>query len=94
MMGEVDGKQQLLDGRNRFAACFLLGLKPKTEMADPKHTKDPPTLAAYITSLNVHRRHLTPEQKATALRDLIIASPEKSGGARPSGVRTGSKALQ
>ena len=38
-------QEQLLDGRNRLAACFLLGLKPKTEMADPKHTKDPPTLA-------------------------------------------------
>lgn len=51
-----DGK--ILDGRRRFKACKLAGVTPKFLDVNPK---DP---VAYVLSLNLHRRHLTPTQLA------------------------------
>ncbi len=49
-----DGK--ILDGRRRWLACERAGVKPKTKDVLPA---DP---VAYVLSLNLHRRHLTPSQ--------------------------------
>src|SRR3990167_7340618 len=52
----LDGK--VLDGRRRWLSCQMAGKKPKTrevEVAD---------LVAYVVSMNLHRRHLSPTQLA------------------------------
>lgn len=54
----LDGK--ILDGRNRFMACKKAGIKPET----CKFTGDDPL--AFVISANMHRRHLTVEQRAIA----------------------------
>jgi hypothetical protein len=51
----LDGK--ILDGRNRSCACQLKGIKPVTKAVTG--IEDP---VAYVLSLNLHRRHLTPSQ--------------------------------
>jgi len=43
----------LLDGRNRLAACELLGIEPILR------TVSPTSETAFIASLNIHRRHMT-----------------------------------
>ena len=55
----VDGKKQYLDGRNRLRACDDLGIPCPVQLVEVEdaHVED------YIDSLNLHRRHLTREQK-------------------------------
>jgi ParB-like chromosome segregation protein Spo0J len=67
-----DGK--ILDGRNRYRACIAAGVHLVTDDIDG-WIDDP---AAYVISANIHRRHLTPEQKRDLLVELVKASPEKS----------------
>lgn len=52
----LDG--QIVDGRRRFMACRMAGVEPRTINVNPD---DP---VAYVLSLNLHRRHLTPSQKS------------------------------
>jgi ParB-like chromosome segregation protein Spo0J len=51
-----DGK--VLDGRNRYRACIMAGVDPRTE----EYTGDDPL--GLIASLNDHRRHDIPEERA------------------------------
>lgn len=46
----------VLDGRRRWLACSIAQIKPVTREVKPA---DP---VAYVLSLNLHRRHLTPSQ--------------------------------
>jgi hypothetical protein len=75
---------KILDGRNRYRACLAAGKRPLFRPAnlaahelyafkDP--AKDP---VAFVISANIHRRHLTPEQKREIIAKLIKAQPEKS----------------
>jgi ParB-like chromosome segregation protein Spo0J len=50
---------QVLDGRNRLAACALAGVEPLTRTLDV--CPDP---LAYVLSTNLHRRHLSESQRA------------------------------
>lgn len=52
----IDGK--ILDGRRRYLACRMAGVKPEFRTVSPA---DP---VAYVLSLNLHRRHLSPTQLA------------------------------
>ena len=52
----LDGK--VIDGRRRLRACELADVQPKFIEVN---TDDP---VAYVLSLNLHRRHLTPSQLA------------------------------
>lgn len=57
----------ILDGRNRFAACQRIGATAWTtewggEGGSP---------AAYVISLNLHRRHLTPGQRAAIAAESL-----------------------
>jgi len=67
-----DGK--ILDGRNRYRACLAAGFEPATRNGD-HHIGDP---AAFVTSRNIHRRHLTAEQKRALIARLLTADPNKS----------------
>lgn len=75
LFATIDGKE-VIDGRNRAAACFLIGQAFLTERVGSGLTEE--AIEALIVSKNVHRRHLTPEQRAKALHDLIKADPKKS----------------
>jgi hypothetical protein len=66
----------ILDGRNRYRACRKLGIEPSFACeAYSDQIRDP---AAYVISANIHRRHLTAEQKRDLIAKLIKAQPEKS----------------
>jgi len=51
---------KILDGRNRYRACLELGIEPKCLEFDGDYQK----AQAWSVSLNLHRRHLTDQQRA------------------------------
>ncbi len=53
---------KILDGRNRFLACQKANVSPKYH----KFQGDDDAALALVVSSNVHRRHLTPQQRAMA----------------------------
>jgi hypothetical protein len=57
-------QDKIIDGRNRARACQKLGIKPRYRKC---RFKDEAAARAYVLSQNIHRRHLTAEQK----RDII-----------------------
>lgn len=61
----LDG--QILDGRNRHRACELAGVKPI--FVDWQANGVSPT--EWVVSHNLHRRHLTPAQRAVLALDLL-----------------------
>src|SRR5262249_53547274 len=65
-------EDKILDGRNRYRACQAAGIEPTFTT----YTGDDPV--AYVISANIHRRHLTAEQKRDLIAELIKAQPEKS----------------
>ena len=50
----------IVDGRNRFRACEMLGRKPKIK---EMQFADEAAVISYIISTNMRRRHLTNEQR-------------------------------
>jgi hypothetical protein len=66
----LDG--MILDGRNRYHACIAAQVEPAFT---PFSGDDP---VAYVVSANLHRRHLTQEQKRDLIANLVKAQPEKS----------------
>jgi DNA modification methylase len=51
----VTWRDEIVDGRNRYAACQLAGVEPWIE---ERAFKDDAEVAWYVLSMNVHRRHL------------------------------------
>src|SRR5262245_47499873 len=82
---------KIVDGRNRYRALQRLGVDPDDkyfrkaiyahaiggEIAPHERDNDERVLA-YVISKNIHRRHLTAEQKRDLIAKLIKAQPEKS----------------
>lgn len=62
-IGIFEGK--ILDGRNRYLACQKLKIQVKTIALSPKDAK------AYVTSMNVHRRQLTRDERQHHLTLLL-----------------------
>jgi len=55
----------ILDGRHRYWACQKLGIEPKLRDLDPD--VDP---AAFVVSANIHRRHMSREQRHEVMQKL------------------------
>src|SRR5262245_55524421 len=79
----------ILDGRNRYRACLAAGVKPGVQKGDDC-VGDP---AAYVVSANIHRRHLTAEQKRDLIAKLIAAAPDKSNRQRAKAARADLKTV-
>jgi hypothetical protein len=65
-------EDKILDGRNRYLACAIAGIDP--EAVD--YTGDDPV--GYVISANIHRRHLTAEDKRDLIEKLLKAKPQSS----------------
>ncbi len=63
----LDGK--VLDGRNREAACFLVGVTPRYRVFDMETDGADPV--RFVLDTNLERRHLTSSQKAAAATDAL-----------------------
>jgi hypothetical protein len=75
---------QILDGRNRIAACELAGVEPRirTLPACP----DP---LAFVLSANLHRRHLTESQRSVLAARVKPMQAEQARARMMAGVRAG-----
>jgi hypothetical protein len=76
---------KVIDGRNRLAACKLAGLEPyigekgvdgSRKVAAYSGEQLDPT--DYVLSLNLHRRHLTAQQKRDVIAAILKANPGRS----------------
>jgi ParB-like chromosome segregation protein Spo0J len=66
---------KILDGRNRYRACKLIGREIKAWEVFHLNGKDP---LAYVLSQNLHRRHLTPEQRRKVVEAVLKQNPRQS----------------
>jgi ParB-like chromosome segregation protein Spo0J len=64
---------KIIDGRNRYRACKDLGIEPSTREWDGKGS-----LVEFVVSMNLHRRHLTAEQRKQVAAALLKETPHKS----------------
>jgi ParB-like chromosome segregation protein Spo0J len=69
----LDGK--ILDGRNRFIACGIAGVKPRFEKFTGKDA------LAFVISENLHRRHLTDSQRAMLATEIAKLNPGQDSSA-------------
>ena len=75
----VDGNPVLLDGINRLDALELLG--EEIALDNRKIFEQLPAdidADAFVVSQNIHRRHLTAEQKRELIGKRLVADPSKS----------------
>jgi hypothetical protein len=63
---------KILDGRNRYRACLKAGVAPNF------HTYAGNDPLSYVVSANLHRRHLSSEQKRDLIAKFLKAKPELS----------------
>jgi len=78
-------KGMIVDGRNRYAACIRGGVAPKIK---EKNFESEAECIRFIISTNVHRRHLTTEQRA-----MIASELAKLGRGGDHGANAGIQAL-
>lgn len=64
---EGSGTVMILDGRNRYRACVLAGVEPRTVAWDGSGGSP----SGFVLAKNIHRRHLTPAQRAAIAVDLL-----------------------
>jgi hypothetical protein len=72
VLQKINGKDTLVDGRNRRKACELAGVEP-----DVRYLEEDVDPVAYIFSTNIARRHLTAGQRA-----IIHARLYPNGGGK------------
>jgi hypothetical protein len=63
---------KILDGNNRYRACLQAGREP--ELVDLECSDDG-VAQAFVISANIHRRHLSPEQRREIIATLLKAFP-------------------
>lgn len=81
----VTWQGQIIDGRNRLAACKLAGVEPQTvdfTGADP---------VKYIVSTNLKRRHLSDGQRGALAVELEPWFAEPAKGRQLAGLKQGTK---
>jgi ParB-like chromosome segregation protein Spo0J len=66
---------EVLDGRNRLAACEIVGVEPRYERLTADQVKDP---LAYVISANLHRRHLSESQRAMVAAKFADLNAEQA----------------
>lgn len=66
-----DGR--IIDGRNRYRVCTELGIEPHYRTWSGEGS-----LVAFILSMNLHRRHLTPSQRAMVALDILPMLEEEA----------------
>lgn len=64
---DAEGRDLILDGRNRAAACEIAGVKPITIPWDGSGG----TPVGFVLAKNIHRRHLSASQRAAIAVDLL-----------------------
>ena len=74
----LDG--QVLDGRNRLAACRIADIEPAFEL----YEGDDPF--AFVLSHNLHRRHLTASQRAMVAAAMSICLTSQPANTSPLGL--------
>jgi len=92
---KVNGQQEMiklfegkiLDGRRRYEACKVGKIEPKSMNVDDM-VKDP---IAYVVSLNVHRRHLTPSQRSMAASKAKSYYEDSAKERQSAGLKKGKK---
>ena len=56
----------IIDGRNRYRACVKTGVEPHTRQWNGSGS-----LILFVLSLNLHRRHLNPSQRACLATEIL-----------------------
>jgi hypothetical protein len=69
-------KAKVLDGRNRQAACKIAGVMPRYRWITDEDLNGSPL--DFVLSCNLHRRHLTTEQKRQVIAAVLKADPSRS----------------
>ena len=67
----VSFQDKILDGRNRWTACTMAEVKPRTKKFDGTKAE----AIRYVWSTNFHRRHLTSSQAGMALAERKKMDP-------------------
>lgn len=75
---------QLIDGRNRLKACEVLNIEPDTCELDACEDG-----VSWIVSQNLHRRHLTPSQKAMVAQSIREHYDAEAANRKAEGQRRG-----
>jgi hypothetical protein len=80
---------KILDGRNRYRACIKIAEEAEAQnccgqLYQPQFKELEPRIGvgidpyAYVISANIHRRHLTAEQRRELIAKVLKADPEES----------------
>lgn len=75
----------LLDGRNRWRACELMGIEPEIEEWNGQGGSE----IAFVISLNLQRRHLDSEQRKLLGAELLPMFEEEAAARRLANLRKG-----
>jgi ParB-like chromosome segregation protein Spo0J len=80
LIEDEQGGVVLIDGRNRLDALELIGeeITLDNSIIFERFPADSVDVAERVVSLNIHRRHLSNEQKRELIAKLLKADPQKS----------------
>lgn len=78
---------QILDGRNRLAACRIAEVEPQYE--NPNGAISSPVI--YVLSKNLHRRHLTVSQRAAIAAETLPLLREEAQSRKLQNLRKGAE---
>jgi hypothetical protein len=90
---EPGAERLLLDGRNRLDAMELAGLPTDNVQQTTWYGSQRVDPVAYALSANLHRRHLTAEQRRDLIAKVLKAQPEKSNSSIAKQVKADDKTV-